>query len=245
MRFDFQAVPATFLERPNRFLILARLRETEQVVQAHCPNPGRMHELLIPGTTVYLSPAQNPQRKTAYTLRFVEHPEHGQLISLTTTLPNALFAEGLAQSFFPQFRACTQVEAEVSLANASASGVTSRMDFRLQDPQGRACWVEVKSVTLVEDGLALFPDAPTVRGRRHVEELMELAAQGDRAAVVFIVQRPDAERLSPNWETDPNFARTLQQASQRGVELYAYTCRITLECACLERAIPVEVEKKD
>lgn len=245
MRVDYPLLQAAFVERPNRFVIHARLVETGEVVRAHCPNPGRMHELLWPGAVVYLSPAEDPGRRTPYTLRFIEHPQHGQLISLNTQLPNQLFAEGLATGFFPQFQGYSRVQREVSVPHPSANGVVSRVDFRLSRPDGPACWVETKSVTLVhEDGLAEFPDAPTTRGRRHVEELAALAAQGDRACVVFIVQRPDATRLRANQATDPAFAQALAQAAAQGVEVYAYTCRVTLHDITLAGQIPVETSGK-
>ena len=278
MNIPFPVEPATFLERPNRFVIHARLHANGAEVRAHCPNPGRMHELMIPGATVYVDKATDPQRRTPYTLRFIEHPAHGQLISLNTQLPNDLFAEGLATGFFVPFTDYTKQEREISLpppipdaakpakinpnhANLrSAKSVTSRIDFRLGAADGRVCWVETKSATLVhDDGRAYFPDAPTQRGRRHVEELTHLLATGVRAgalrtaalrtgalrtaalrtAVVFIIQRPDAISIAPNRATDPHFAAALGQAQAQGVELYAYTCGVTTSRVWLEREVPV------
>ncbi|MGB5048807.1 MAG: DNA/RNA nuclease SfsA, partial [Caldilineaceae bacterium] len=184
MNIPFPVEPATFLERPNRFVIHARLHSSGENVRAHCPNPGRMHELMIPGALVYLSAANDPARRTPYSLRFVEHPANGQLISLNTQLPNDLFAEGLRDGFFAPFNGYTNHQREVALPTG-AKGVTSRIDFRLSTEEGRICWVETKSATLVhDDGRAWFPDAPTLRGRRHVEELTHLASTGVRAAVV-------------------------------------------------------------
>ncbi len=242
MQIDFPLHRGRFVERPNRFVVVVRLEETGALVRAHCPNPGRMHELLLPEAVVYLSQAQDPNRRTPYTLRFIEHPAHGQLISLNTQLPNDLFAEGLSIGFFPQFDPYPDVRREVRIPHPAGNGVVSRIDFRLSHPQGGVCWVETKSVTLVhEDGLAEFPDAPTLRGRRHLEELAALAQQGDRSVVVFIVQRPDARLLRANRATDPAFAAALEQAVAQGVEVYAYTCRVTLQAVTLEREIPVDV----
>lgn len=246
MHFPFTVEPAELIERPNRFVIHARLASGE-TVRAHCPNPGRMHELMIPGATVYLDRADDPNRRTPYTLRFIEHPAHGQLISLNTQLPNALFAEGLQAGFFASFCGYANIQAEVkvpdAISTASPGKVSSRIDFRLADAAGRACWVETKSATLVHpDGSAHFPDAPTARGRRHVEELTALAATGDRAAVVFIVQRPDAVSIAPNWQTDPKFAEALAHAAQNRVELYAYTCGLSTEKMWLEKQIPVIIQ---
>ncbi len=247
MEFPFTTYPATFIERPNRYAIMARLQESAALVRAHCPNPGRLRELLVPGATVHLSAAQpliRPgMRKTAYDLRFVEHPVDGQLVSLDTRLPNQLFAEGLQAGFFAPFINYPHVMSEVSLPRlpdqAKGPAVHSRLDFRLQNDAGQVCWVEVKSASLVIDGSARFPDAVTARGRRHVLALAELVAQGAHAAIVFIVQRPDAYELRPQWESDPAFAQALVSAQQAGVALYAYTCALTLQAVWLEREIKV------
>ncbi len=267
MNFPFPVESATFLERPNRFVIHARLHASGAAVRAHCPDPGRLRELLIPGATVYVDKAEDPNRRTPYTLRFIEHPANGQLISLNTQLPNDLFAEGLAAGFFAPFAGYTKHEREVVVPRPTpthpnqnqsksvainpnhknlrpsptlAEGVTSRIDFRLRSDDGRVCWVETKSATLVyEDGRAYFPDAPTLRGRRHVEELEHLVSTDVRAAVVFIIQRPDAISIAPNRETDPDFADALGRAQARGVELYAYTCGVTTSRVWLEREVAV------
>lgn len=244
--FPFTTLPATFLERPNRYTVVARLHGDPALVRAHCPNPGRLGELLVPGATVHLSvaaPHSTAMRKTGYDLRFVEHPAHGQLISLDTRLPNQLFAAGVRQGLFAPFLPYTHVAHEVPLVAAgppvTTAAVHSRIDFRLTDPAGQDCWVEIKSVSLVIAGCARFPDAVTERGRRHVLELAELAAAGGRAAIVFIVQRPDAHELRPQWQTDPAFGEALLTANQAGVAIYAYTCALTLQAVWLEREIDV------
>ncbi len=208
---------------------------------AHCADPGRLRELLIPGVTVHVNKAENPNRKTGYDLRFVEHPEHGQLISLDTRLPNQVFADGLATGFFEPFRDAQSIRAEVSLPQHASGTVRSRIDFLITNRQGHPCWIEVKSVTLVEKRLARFPDAPTTRGRRHLEELASLVESGVRAAVVFIIQRPDADRFEPNVGTDPDFAVALHAARQAGVEVYAYTCRLSTKEIVLDREIFVDL----
>jgi sugar fermentation stimulation protein A len=237
MRFTFVTQPAIFLERPNRYLVIVQLRDG-QVIRAHCPDPGRLRELLIPGVTVHVSPASHALRKTTYDLRFVEHPVHGQLVSLDTRLPNQVVWEGLQTGFFAPFAGYSQIEREVR-APVAGWGIQSRIDFRLWDTQGQPCWIEVKSATLVEARVARFPDAVTERGRRHLFELIHLRQQGARAAVLFIVQRPDADCVVPQWETDPEFGRTLAQAREAGVELYAYTCTLTTTQLELARPIPV------
>ena len=238
MNFTFTAQPATFLARPNRFRIEARLHATGDVVAAHCADPGRLRELLIPGVTVYISRADNPARKTAYDLRFVTHPENGQLVSLDSRVPNALVWEELRAQRLPPFAGAQTIAREVTTP-LQHGGVRSRFDFRLVDAAGTPCWIEVKSATLVEEGVARFPDAPTVRGRRHVEELTALRRTGDRAAVLFIIQRPDAVRLEPKRDTDPDFAAALATAAGAGVEMIAYTCTLTPERIELCDQVPV------
>ncbi|MEZ4681147.1 MAG: DNA/RNA nuclease SfsA [Caldilineaceae bacterium] len=239
---------ATFLDRPNRYRVVARLHESGAVIQVHCPNPGRLGELLIPGATVHVSPAAHQDRKTAFDLRFVEHPENGQLVSLDTRLPNQLVAEGLQQRFFAPLTDYTTFKQEVTLPHGrlgnGKSAIRSRIDFQLFDMAGAHCWVEVKSVSLVVDGCARFPDAVTARGRRHVLELAELARQGEPTAVIFIVQRADATLLRPQWETDPDFGEALVTANAQGVALYAYTCSLTCRHAHLHRPIPINLEKR-
>ncbi len=141
MRFHFSTQPATFLARPNRFRIEAVLKHDGQTIAAHCPDPGRLLELLIPDVTVHVSPAHNPERKTAWDLRFVEHPAHGQLISLDSRLPNELFAEGLAAEFFAPFAGARQIEREVPVdlahdAAAYAVASTTVCSMALDAPPG-------------------------------------------------------------------------------------------------------------
>lgn len=242
MHFTFSTQPATFLERPNRYVIHARLHDSGEVVRAHCPDPGRLQELLIPGAVVHvdLAAAGAIERRTTHTLRFVEHPENGQLVSLNTQLPNAVFAEGVADGFFPQFIRYTKTQKEVPLLGEDGS--RSRIDFRLHGDAGNVCWVEVKSASLVIDGVALFPDAPTVRGRRHVDELAHRVELGEAAAVVFVVQRPDAHCFAPYAERDPAFAASLRGAADQGVAVHAYTCRLSTQSIHLDRSIPVQLE---
>lgn len=253
MHFDFVSQPAEFLERPNRFRVVARLHESGEVISAHCPNPGRLRELLIPGATVHVSKAVNPKRKTPYDLRFVNHPSNGVLVSLDTRLPNDIAEEGVRIGAFPQFADYANIEREVVIEDTfveretdknSKHKIRSRFDFRLSSDRGERLWVEVKSVSLVERRMALFPDAPTERGTRHLEELIDLVQLGERAAVLFIVQRGDADEIRAQWETDPKFAQKLAQAQEAGVALYGYTCRLTKTEVHIDRQIPVVTHRE-
>jgi sugar fermentation stimulation protein A len=247
MDFLFETLPARFVARPNRFLVLAELESTGEQARVHCPDPGRLRELLIPGATLYISPASGSGRKTSHVLRFVEHPVGGQLVSLDTRLPNQLFAEELAAGIFAPFCMYTAFVREVSVPSlpsplTAQRDVRSRIDYLLTGPALPACWVEVKSATLVDGRCAYFPDAVTERGRRHVRELAHLhATTGDRTAVVFIVQRPDVDAFAPHEERDPQFAAALRQAHAAGVEVLAYRCTLSREAMCLDRAIEVRL----
>jgi sugar fermentation stimulation protein A len=237
MRFPFTTEPATFVERPNRYVVVAELGSGE-VVRAHCPDPGRLKELLLPGVRVHVSSAPREGRRTTHELRFVEHPETGVLISLDSRLPNALFREALEARSLEPFAhwTCYAREAASPLADGP---VRSRVDFVLTDEAGTRTWVEVKSATLVVGRCAYFPDAVTERGRRHVLEMIELTRMGDRCAVCFLVQRPDAHMLRPQWDRDPAFAHALHDAEQAGVELVAYSADVALDEAAIRDRIPV------
>lgn len=221
---------ATFLQRDNRFR--AQVRWQGEKVPAYLPNPGRLEELLIPGREVRVRPADpNAERRTVCDLVLIAHA--GVWVSLDSRLPNALMAQVLSCGWMPSFAAYPAIRREVAQGQ-------SRLDFLLTGHEP-ACWLEVKSVTLVEDGTAAFPDAPTARGRRHVTELEKLAAEGERAAVVFVVQRPDARYFSPHDAADPKFGAALRQAVEHDVEAYAFTCQVTPELIQPLKRIPVHL----
>ena len=238
MRIPGPLEQAEFLERPNRFLVLARLSDG-RTARVHCPDPGRLQELLRPNAALYVSPAKSPGRSTTHDLRLVRHPENGVLVSVDSRLPNKLFAEAASAGALAPFPPPVSLQAEVPLPH-SGGRIRSRADFVLTDGSGTRWWIEVKSVTLVVDGVGYFPDAVTERGRRHVLELAELAKRGERAAVCFIVQRPDARMVRPEWGGDPAFAQALLQASRAGVRLYAWTARVTLSEIALQCVVPVD-----
>lgn len=232
MKFPAPLQKALFLSRPNRFTCLVRLPNQYDPVSAHLPDPGRLRELLLPGARLWLEPKAGSHRKTPYQVWLVE--SGGTLVSLNTRLPNLLVQEALAQGSLPEFARYSSWQRERQVGH-------SRLDFYLEKLQEK-CWVEVKSVTLVENGRGLFPDAPTDRGRRHVEELIRLRQAGARAVVLFLAQRNDAHSVSANERTDPRFAAALHAARRSGVEVIAYSCDITPLRAVLGRPIPVVLE---
>ena len=222
---------AVFLTRDNRFRATVELDGRR--VWAYLPNSGRLEELLSPGRRVLLRPAAALDRKTAYDLLLVDL--EGFLVSADARLPNLLVEEALREGSLSPFQRYEDIQREVKHGG-------SRLDFALETG-GRSCLIEVKSVTLVRKGLALFPDAPTLRGRRHVEELRRAVAEGKRAAIIFVVQRGDAETFAPNDEADPAFGRALRRAVEEGVEVYAYACRVSRREVRLDHPLKVRIAR--
>ncbi|HET7292653.1 MAG TPA: DNA/RNA nuclease SfsA [Vicinamibacteria bacterium] len=221
-------MPALFVARPNRFLVVARVGSRR--VRAASSDPGRLSELLRPGARLLLAPATpGSRRRTRYTVVLVRKGR--AWVSVVPALANAVLAGALARGGAPGLRDARVVAREVRHGR-------SRFDFLLLHC-GRHVLVEVKSATLVENGVALFPDAPTARGARHVRELTEHVRRGGLAAVVFVVQRDDATALRPHAGNDPALADALGEASRAGVRVLAYACRATPQGVTLERRIPV------
>lgn len=221
----YQAVnQAIFLERPNRFI--ARVELGGKTVTCHVKNTGRCRELLVPGATVYLAAGQNPNRKTAWDLIAVE--KGSRLINMDAQAPNRVFGEW-AQQFEPEAMA---VYPEFTVGQ-------SRLDFCLELPGGGRHFVEVKGVTLEEEGHVRFPDAPTERGVKHLHELTRLAEEGHRATAFFVIQMEDVADFSPNDVTHPAFGDALRAAAAAGVQVAAYSCRVTPDSMVIDRPVPV------
>ncbi|MFN8473314.1 MAG: DNA/RNA nuclease SfsA [Anaerolineae bacterium] len=234
MRLPSPLLDGILVERENRFRARVRLDTSE--VLAHVPNPGRTVELLYPGARVLLTPRSEPGRRTAYDL-ILAYTEENVLVSLDTRFPSRLFSEAMEVGRIAPLAAYRVERAETKFG-------TSRLDFALTPRQDAApdlppCLVEVKSSTYVINGMGLWPDAPSLRGQRHVRELADAVAQGYRAAIVWFVQRPDARCLTPNRAVDPRFGEALDAARAAGVEAYAYTCRVTRKRVEVAAAIPV------
>lgn len=220
-----QVASGIFLRRPNRFIAHVLLDGEETV--CHVKNTGRCRELLLPGVRVWLERSANPNRKTAYDLIAVEKGE--KLINMDAQAPNRVFAQW-ASSFEPEL---TAIRPEFTYGN-------SRLDFCLETPGGPHL-VEVKGVTLEQDGHTLFPDAPTERGVRHLQELTEAAGRGLRSSVVFIVQMEQALDFAPNDATHPAFGQALRQAAAAGVQVVAVNCRVWPEGMEVLGSIPVRL----
>lgn len=227
-------IPGRFLQRDNRFRATVIVNGNE--AWAHVPNSGRLEELFTPGRSVWLAPAVGSHRKTDYDLKLVDFDS--VLVSVDARLPNPLFAEALADGRLSGFPS-EIVRPEVTYGS-------SRLDFKLSgagSPSGikSVCWVETKSVTLVREGAALFPDAPTSRGRRHLMSLIQISRSGGETAVVFVIQRPDARYFSPHREADPAFAETLDQAATVGVQIQAFTCQVSLDEVTIGNEVSVSL----
>lgn len=213
-------VEARFVRRPNRFVVHARVDGGEEVV-AHLADPGRLKELLVPGRLMGLRPeAPSPTRTTRWTALLVESPDAEEWVSLNTTMPNRLMRAALAQEALVELAGWKLEAWEVRFG-------ASRLDFLLQDGDGRKMYVEAKSVTLVQDGVALFPDAVTARGARHLEELVKARREGHEAAVLFVLQRADARRIVAARSIDPDFADALGRARDAGVRILGRRCSVS------------------
>lgn len=224
-------VPAVFLSRPNRFTAVCQGPDGREL-RCHLRNTGRCAELLLPGARVWLQHTPSPTRKTQYTLITVE--KQGRLVNLDSLAPNRLFTEGIDSG-----KICLPGLGEVSAIRPEVRAGDSRLDFRL-DSAGAAAYCEVKGVTLEQDGVALFPDAPTVRGLRHIRELTALHSQGFLAAAVFVVQMEEACCFRPNTAAQPDFHQALFQAREQGVQVLAYNCRVCPDS--VELLAPLEVQ---
>lgn len=234
MRFPSALVPGRLVRRYKRFLADVVLDETGEEITAHCANPGSMLGLKEPGLRVYLSRSDNPKRKLAYSWELVE--ADGALVGINTAHPNRLVEEALLAGAIPELAGFADLRREVKY------GKNSRIDILLEQGDGRPVYVEVKNVHLMrEAGLAEFPDSVTARGAKHLVEMGDMVAEGARAAMVYLVQRPDCSALSLAADIDPAYAAAFAEARARGVEAYAIGCRVTPQEIVAERAVTLRV----
>jgi len=235
VRFDPPLVPGTLLRRYQRFLADVRLTDGA-VVTAHSPNTGRMAGCLAEGSRVWLSESDRPGRRLRHTWEIASDGD--TLVGVHTGRTNRLAEEALAAGAIPALAAFPRVRREVRV------GADSRLDLVLErdDPDGGAparCFVEVKNVTLAADGAALFPDAVTARGVKHLEELTRQAAAGHAAAMLYVVQRGDCQRVSPADAIDPAYGAALRRALAAGVRAWGLRFAVTPEAVTFECVLPV------
>ena len=211
-------VKGIFRARPNRFIAEVEVEDNLEI--AHVPNTGRCKELLVDGAAVWLKPSDNPNRKTKFSLHFVENK--GVLVSLYSQQANSIVYDAIVDGKIKELSGYSIYQREKTVDN-------SRIDIYLENSNADSCFVEVKGVTLIIDGEARFPDAPTERGAKHLKELIKLKREGNRCVVFFLIQHPAGNFFRPNWENDPLFSETLNEAYAAGVEILVYKCDNQLE----------------
>lgn len=220
-------VKARFLDRPNRFV--AHVELDGQTETVHVKNTGRCRELLVPGYEVILEEGQNPARKTRYDL--ISVCKEGRWINMDSQAPNKAAEEWLLKGgFFPE---------DISVYRERKYG-NSRFDLYIESPVRKA-FMEVKGVTLEEDNIVRFPDAPTERGIKHVRELIRCMKDGYEAYLLLVIQMKDVRYFEPNRETHPEFGETLKTAADAGVHILAYDCAVTEDSMKICDPIPVRL----
>lgn len=227
-----EIVPARFIERPNRFIAYVEI--AGQRTKVHVKNTGRCRELLQDHAQVYLERSDNPDRATAYDLVAVD--KAGRLVNMDSNAPNKVVGEWLAAGGLYQ---------DVSLVRPETVFGNSRFDFYVESISGRKAFIEVKGVTLETDNVAAFPDAPSKRAVKHVEELAEARAQGYEAYLIFVVQMKGIKQVEPNWQTQPAFGEALKRAKSAGVKLLAYDCIVGRDSLRMDAPVPVIVDSLD
>ena len=218
-----------FVCRNNRFTAEVLIDGIQETV--HVKNTGRMKELLFPGARVTLTCSDNPNRKTKYDLIAVY--KKNQIINVDSQVTNTVVEEWVKESgYFP----------DIKLVKREVVYGMSRFDLYLEYGEGKKAFIEVKGVTLEEDGVARFPDAPTLRGVKHVEELIHCRKEGYEAYLFFVVQMKHIRYVEPNWNTHPEFGYALQKAVLEGVHLMAYDCSMTEDSIKIDQPLPLVIE---
>nr|WP_319382593.1 DNA/RNA nuclease SfsA [uncultured Roseibium sp.] len=232
MKFAEPLVSGRLLKRYKRFLADVVLDADGREITAHCANPGSMLGLKEPGSRVWLSLSNNPKRKLKYSWEVIE--ADGALVGINTAHPNRLVEEAIEAGRITELSGYASMRREVKY------GKNSRIDILLEGTGGARTYVEVKNVHLMRQaGLAEFPDSVTARGAKHLGELADMVGEGHRAAMVFLVQRPDCKRLSLAEDIDPAYASAFRAARDAGVDVYAIGCDVRLDG--IDAVRPVEI----
>lgn len=223
---------ATFVERPNRFILHCRLRHSKEVVKVHLPDPGRLKEVLRDEATIYVQYSDKKDRKTSWSAVLAQDPDDGALISLQTTLANHLIEKALKDEMIEPFKSFLFKAREFTKGH-------SRWDFYVSKGNQHHL-IEVKSVSLGYKGEGFFPDAVTKRGTKHVTELTSIIEENDwHGTILFVCQRNGLHSVRPAEHIDPSFTKALKNARDKGVHLLAYSTTITLEGIYLSEEVPV------
>lgn len=228
MIIEKNIIRAEFIRRPNRFQAYVKINDED--IMVHVPNTGRCKEILIPGTTVILREENNPTRKTRYDL--IGGYKKDKFINIDSQIPNKVVEEALKLGNIKKLKKYNIIKREKTYGN-------SRFDFKLNNNLGEEYYLEVKGVTLEEDGVTRFPDAPTERGVKHVLELIEVKKEGLGAGILFLIQMNDVKYFTPNKEMDKNFSEALSLANKSGVDILAYECDVDEDFITLKNEVKV------
>jgi sugar fermentation stimulation protein A len=223
-------IQAKFITRPNRFQAYVSIDGVESLV--HVPNTGRCKEILIPGSTVLLREERNPLRKTKYDL--IGGYKNNRLINIDSQIPNKVVEEALNNKKIHLLDEYCKVEREKTFGN-------SRFDFKLTDEVGQECYLEVKGVTLEQEGKTMFPDAPTERGRKHLLELVQVKREKKEAAVLFLIQMENVKYFTTYDDMDKEFGKALRYAKKSGVYVLAYDCKVGENFITLQNQIEIRL----
>ena len=230
MKFEKELIHGTLIKRYKRFLADIEL-DTGEVVVAHCTNSGSMKSCLENGAEVYLTPVDDPKRKTKFTWEMIKI--NGDWVGINTGNPNKLAFEAISAGQIPGLEEYTTVRREVLFGD-------SRFDVFAENKQEK-CFVEVKNVSMKQNDYALFPDAITTRGQKHLKTLIEVKKQGMRAVMLYIIQRSDVEIFAPAKEIDPEYAALLKEAFAAGVEIFPMQAKVTPHNITLAKKLPFEL----
>lgn len=232
MKINVPLISASFIQRPNRFITIIDIDGVKHL--SHLPDPGRLKELLLPGVELLVrKEKKGKSRKTGFTTVMVK--KSGRWISLVSTFPNQFVNQALKRNKLSILKSYTLIRPEVAINN-------HRFDFLLCDKKGRDFLLEVKSVTYVENKIAKFPDAVTLRGMKHAKALTDIVNKGGRAGILFVCQRSDAILFEPMWNRDPKFSLAIYNAKKSGVKVWCITLNISPMEITFNREIPVNLK---
>ncbi|MCU4156958.1 DNA/RNA nuclease SfsA [Carboxylicivirga sp. A043] len=230
MQFETPLIHGYLIKRYKRFLSDIRL-DDGSIVVAHCTNSGSMKTCIEEGAEVYLSPAKDPKRKTRFTWEMIKL--NNKWVGINTSHPNLIAFEAIKNGSIEQLRGYKHVQREVKVGN-------SRIDIMAQN-ENETCFIEVKNVTMKEGDYARFPDAVTTRGKKHLDELIQLKKEGIRAVMLYIIQRSDVSIFAPAHTIDPTYALALQEAYKLGVEIIPIRVKVTPNEIVIDKELPFDL----
>lgn len=228
-QFSQPLIEGKLIKRYKRFFADIAL-EDGTIITSHCPNTGSMRTCGTAGDRVFVEPNDNPKRKLKYTWEYTATPDG--YIGVNTQRPNQIVAAAIADGQVSELAGYSKLKTEVKY------GSNSKIDILLENDHGKRCYVEVKNVTLIANDALLFPDAITTRGQKHLQELINVVTQGDRAVMFYLVNRPDGKKFAAAANIDPTYAKLLDQAVAAGVEVLVYRVAADLKGMKLGTSVP-------